>query len=319
MKRRCLGRTDVELSVVGFGAGAVGGGRDYAVALRDETDAVATIIRALECGINWIDTAPKYADGYAEELVGKALAEWGEEVFVATKCGYPYDENSGKPMPNLKAETIYREIDESLSRIGVERIDLYQIHWPYPDEDIEEAYAAVADLVHRGKVRFAGVSNFSVEQMRRVESIHPIASLQPPYSMLRRDIEDGVLEYCSRNGIGVLVYSPMQSGLLSGSFSRERIDSLPKGDWRRWDKNFCEPELTANLARIEKLKHLAADAGLTLPELAIAWTFRDTAVTAAIVGARTPDQIGATSRAGEVTLDADLIAHIETILLEGQE
>ncbi len=316
MQTRFLGNTGEELSVIGFGAAAIGGGRDYAFAARDEAESVATVIRALESGINWIDTAPKYADGYSEELVGKALAEWGGKVFVATKCGYPFDEDARRPAPNLKAKTIYREIDESLRRLRVERVDLYQIHWPKPEEDIEEAYGAVANLVDRGKVRFAGVSNFSVDQMERIVGIHPLASLQPPYSMLRRDIEDDILPYCMRRKIGVLIYSPMQSGLLSGSFSRRRIESLPDGDWRKHNASFIEPRLSLNLRLIDSLRALGREAGLTLPQLAIAWTLRDPVVTSAIVGARTPDQIEASASAGKIALDAELISRIEALLAE---
>jgi aryl-alcohol dehydrogenase-like predicted oxidoreductase len=314
MQKRMLGATGVELSVVGFGAAAVGGGRDYGYVSRDADESVATILRALETGINWIDTAPKYADGYAEELVGRALSEWGEAVFVVTKCGYPYDEETARPMHNLKRSTILREIDESLRRLRVDRIDLYQIHWPMPDEDIEEAYSAIADLVTAGKVRFPAVSNFSVEQMARVAPTMPIASNQLPYSLFRRDIEADALPYCAANDIAVLAYSPMQSGLLSGAFTRERIESLPAGDWRRYDENFREPKLTRNLFVVARLTEIAARRGLALPELAIAWTLRRPEVTAAIVGARSPEQVEITARAGMVVLDPETISEVEEIL-----
>ena len=314
MQTRLLGNTGAELSVIGFGAAAIAGGRDYGFVERDADEAIRTIIRAFEFGINWVDTAPKYADGCVEELVGRALKEWGAPVFVATKCGYSFDEHAQKPVRNLKRASIFREIDDSLRRLCVEWIDLYQVHWPVPDEDIEEAFTAVSDLIDMGKVRFAGVSNFSVEQLKRIAHIRTLDALQPPYNMLERGIEASILPYCRERNIGVLAYSPMLSGLLTGAFDRARIESLPERDWRRHIPHFSEPLLTRNLQIISDLTEVAQELEVTLPQLAVAWTIAHTGITAAIVGARTPSQIAGTAAAGSLSLGPETLAKIEAII-----
>ena len=306
MRFRKLGRSDLELSVVGFGAASIGAGKAYAFASRDEAESIATIYRALDLGINWIDTAPLYGSGAAERMVGKATAGMSG-VIIATKCG-PDGENPS----SLKRDHIRGQAEESLRRLGVEAIDLYQIHWPRPEEEIEEGWHAVAELVREGKVRYAGVSNFSVDQLRMAESIHPVTSLQPSYSMLRRDIEAEILPYCREREIGIVAYSPMQSGLLTGRFTREHIGGLPEGDWRLNQREFKEPALSGNLAFIERLGAVSERTGRTLSHIAIAWVLRLPEVTAAIVGARNPAQIEETAGAADVVLDGPLLEEIET-------
>ena len=314
MRTRKLGNTGVDLSVIGFGSAAIVGGRDYGFVERDAKESVRTVHRALEHGINWVDTAPKYADGYVEQLVGRALREWNEPVFVATKCGYSFDPAVGKPVRNLKRASIIGEVENSLKSLGVSCIDLCQIHWPVPDEDIEEAYMALSDMIEQGKVRFAGVSNFSIKQLSRISEIHPLASMQSPYNLFDRDVETGILPYCRDREIAVFAYSPMLSGLLTGAFDRDRIRALPSGDWRHHIDHFCEPLLSISLSAIDDLKRLASELGATLPQLAVAWTLVDSAVTAAIVGARTTSQIDGTVEAGSMLLDTDTIEEINTIL-----
>jgi aryl-alcohol dehydrogenase-like predicted oxidoreductase len=245
-------------------------------------------------------------------------------VIIATKCGLVWDEGSTTPYGRLKAESVRREAEASLRRLKVEVIDLYQIHWPNPDADIEEAWGVIADLIREGKVRYSGVSNFSVEQLKRVQAIHPVASLQPPYSMLRRGTEADLLPYCAANDIGVIVYSPMQAGLLTGKFTKERVTNLPDEDWRKGSSAFREPELSANLAFVEKLRPIAERNGRTVAQLAIAWVLRrplrlrsgQAEVTAAIVGARRPSQIEETAPTGDWVLSAEDIAEIDALLVE---
>ncbi|HIQ01420.1 MAG TPA: aldo/keto reductase [Anaerolineales bacterium] len=315
MQTRKLGYTDLHLTTIGLGTWAMsGGGWAFGWGPQDDAESIAAIRRALDLGINWIDTAAVYGLGHAEEIVGRAIAGRRDEVIIATKCGLVWDEGSTTPYGRLRAESVRREVEASLRRLNVEVIDLYQIHWPNPEEDIEEAWATIADLIREGKVRYGGVSNFSVEQLKRVQAIHPVASLQPPYSMLRREIEADLLPYCGANDIGVIVYSPMQSGLLTGKFTRARAAHLPEDDWRRRSPFFQEPELSANLALVEKLRPLAERRGRTVAQLAIAWVLRRPEVTAAIVGARRPSQIEETAPAGDWTLSEDEIAEIEGLL-----
>lgn len=311
MQTRKLGYTDVYLTTIGFGTATIGGGRAYGWDPADENESIAAIHRALDLGINWIDTAPVYGDGRAEELVRRALAGRRENVFIATKCnGHWFWPSEVR----LKEQTIRAELEGSLRRLGVETIDLYQIHWPHPDSALEEGWSVIADLIREGKVRYGGVSNFSLEQLKRVQAIHPVASLQPPYSMLNRCIEEGVLQYCAANGIGVIVYSPMQSGLLTGKFTRESIASLPETDWRRRSAYFQEPLLSRNLLLVEQFRPIAARKGWSLSQLAIAWVLRRPEVTAAIVGARSPAQIEETAPAGDYTLEPEELAEIEALL-----
>jgi aryl-alcohol dehydrogenase-like predicted oxidoreductase len=323
MQTRKLGYTDLHLTTIGLGTWAIGGGGwAYGWGPQDDAESIATIRRALDpatnsgsgLGINWIDTAAVYGLGHSEEIVGQAIADRRDEVLIATKCGLVWDEGRTTPYARLKAASVRREVEDSLRRLNVEVIDLYQIHWPNPDEDIEEAWGVIADLIKEGKVRYGGVSNFSVEQLKRVQPIHPVASLQPPYSMLRRGIEDELLSYCAANDIGVIVYSPMQAGLLTGTFTRARVASLPDDDWRKRNHHFQEPELSANLELVEGLSPLAERHGRTLAQLAIAWVLRRVEVTAAIVGARRPSQIEETAVAGDWVLSAEDMAEIDALL-----
>ena len=321
MQTRKLGYTDLYLTTVGLGTWAIGGGGwAYGWGPQDDTDSIRAIQRALDLGINWIDTAAVYGLGHSEEIVGKAIRGRRDQVIIATKCGLVWDEGSTTPYGRLKAWSVRQEVEASLRRLGVDVIDLYQIHWPNPDEDIEEAWATIADLVREGKIRYAGVSNFSVEQMKRIQPIHPIASLQPPYNMLRRDIEAEILPFCAANNIGVIVYSPMASGVLTEKFSRQWVASLPDDDWRKkYSGHLQEPELSANLTLVEGLKAIAARYGRTVSQLAIAWTLRRPEVTAAIVGARRPEQIEQTAPAADWTLPPEVLAEIDDLLARRAE
>jgi aryl-alcohol dehydrogenase-like predicted oxidoreductase len=317
MQTRKLGYTDLHLTTVGLGTWAIGGGGwAYGWGPQDDAESVAAIRRALGLGINWIDTAAVYGLGHSEEIIGRAIAGRRDEVVIATKCGMVWDEGSTTPYGRLKAESIRREAEASLRRLKVEVIDLYQIHWPNPDEDIEEAWGVIADLIQEGKVRYGGVSNFSVEQLKRAQAIHPVASLQPPYNMLRRGIEEELLAYCAANDIGVIAYSPMQAGLLTGKFTKERVANLPDDDWRKRDPSFREPELSANLALVQKLRPIAERNGRTVAQLAVAWVLRRPEVTAAIVGARRPSQIEETAPAGDWVLSEEDVAEIGALLVE---
>ena len=319
MRKRKLGWTDLELTVIGFGSWALGGGGwQFSWGPQDDEESIAAIHRALDLGINWIDTAAVYGLGHSEEIIAKALRGMSEKPIIATKCGRVWNEK-GEVFGCLKRDSIRKEVEDSLRRLEVEVIDLYQIHWPDPEPDIEEAWSTMADLVKEGKIRYAGVSNFNVEQMKRIEKIHPIASLQPPYSMIMRDIEKEILPYCAEKNMGVIVYSPMQKGLLTGKFTPERVKNLPPDDHRRSDPQFSEPLLSINLELIEKLKPIAEKHGRTLAQLAIAWVLRRPEVTAAIVGTRRPSQIEETFPAGDWELAAEDIEAIEKLLQEREE
>jgi len=316
VRTRKLGFTDLHLTTVGLGTWAIGGEWKWGWGPQDDAESIAAIRRALDLGINWIDTAAAYGLGHSEEVVGKAIAGRRDEVIVATKCGTRWDESSRQPFRSLKAESVRREAEASLRRLNVDVIDLYQIHWPDPDEEVEEGWGVIADLVKEGKVRYGGVSNFSVAQLERAQPIHAVASLQPPYSMLRRGAEDELLPYCAANEIGVVAYSPMQAGLLTGKFSRERVASLADTDWRKRNHLFNEPQLSANLALVERLRPIAGRNGITPAQLAIAWVLRRSEVTAAIVGGRRPAQVEEVVPAGDVELPAEDIAEIEALLEE---
>jgi aryl-alcohol dehydrogenase-like predicted oxidoreductase len=317
MQTRKLGYSDLHLTTVGLGTWAIGGsGWAYGWGQQDDAESIAAIRRALDQGVNWIDTAAVYGLGHSEEIVGRAIAGRRDEVFVATKCGLVWDEGSTRQYGRLKADSVRREVEASLRRLDVEVIDLYQIHWPNPDEDVEEAWSTIADLIAEGKVRYGGVSNFSVAQMERARAIHPIASLQPPYSMLRRDVERELLPYCAAHDVGVIVYSPMQAGLLTGKFPHERALNLPDDDWRRQNVYFREPGLSVNLAFVEKLRPIAERYGRTLAQLSIAWVLRRPELTAAIVGARRPSQVEETAPAGDWVLSEQDVAEIDALLAE---
>ncbi|MGQ9474222.1 MAG: aldo/keto reductase, partial [Candidatus Caldatribacteriaceae bacterium] len=258
MRKRKLGWTELELSVIGFGSWAIGGGGwKFSWGPQDDQESIEAIRRAVDLGVNWIDTAAVYGLGHSEEVVGKAIRNLSPRPFIATKCERVWDEK-GNIFGSLKRESIRREVEASLRRLQVDVIDLYQIHWPDPDEDIEEGWGEMSRLVEEGKVRYIGVSNFNVSQMERIRKIHPIASLQPPYSMLKRSIETEILPYCAQHNIGVIVYSPMQKGLLTGAITKERVAQFPPDDHRRLDPQFQEPELSINLELVERLKEIAA-------------------------------------------------------------
>ncbi len=306
MELRQLGQSDLRITPVGFGTWAIGGsGWRFSWGPTDDQESVSALHRALDLGINWIDTAAVYGLGHSEEIVARALAGRASRPYVFTKCGRTADEN-GNIGGALKAASIRRECEASLRRLGCDVIDLYQMHWPDPDEDIEEGWTAMAELQTAGKVRWIGVSNFNAAQLERARRIAPITSLQPPYSMLRRGIEAEILPYCQRHGIGVIVYSPMLSGMLAGGMTAARAAQLPASDWRRNSKEFQEPRLARNLALVEELRAVGARYHRAPGEVAIAWTLRHSAVTGAIVGARRPAQIEALAGALDFRLtDAD--------------
>jgi aryl-alcohol dehydrogenase-like predicted oxidoreductase len=313
MQTRRLGHTDLVLTTVGLGTWALGGPWQWGWGPQDDEEAVAAILAALDAGINWLDTAPVYGLGHSEELVGQALRETRHRPYIATKCGLLWNDRKEK-VPCLKKESIRKECDASLRRLGVERIDLYQMHWPDPAPDIEEAWGEMTRLADEGKVRYLGVSNFSIPQMERVRKINPIASLQPPYSMLHREVEKELLDYCARHTIGVIAYSPMQRGLLTGRFSRERLAALAPDDHRRRMPEFQEPQFSMTLALVEQLKKIAQRHDRTAAQLAISWVLRRPEVTAAIVGARRPAQIAETVQASDWNLSKPEIDEIEDLL-----
>lgn len=315
MQIRQLGYTDLQLTTVGFGAWAIGGPWQFGWGPQDDGEAIGAILTGLEKGINWIDTAPVYGCGHSEELVGNALKQTKEKPLIATKCSLLWNDKRQK-VSCLKAKSIREECHASLKRLGIEVIDLYQIHRPEPDEDIEQAWEEITRLTEEGKVRYAGVSNFSVEQMERIRGTAPIASLQPPYSMVHREVESELLSYCAENDIGVIVYSPMQRGLLTGAFSQERLAGLPLDDHRRRSPDFHEPRFAATLELVDRLRPIAERNGRTLAQLAISWVLRRPEVTAAIVGARRPDQIAETAPASDFELSAEDIEEIEQLLAE---
>jgi aryl-alcohol dehydrogenase-like predicted oxidoreductase len=316
MDTRKLGNSDMHITRVGYGAWAAGGaGWDFAWGAQDDADSIAAIHRSLELGVNWIDTAAVYGVGHSEEVVARALQQWKcKRPYVFTKCGMRWDKR-GHVTKVHTAQSIREECDASLRRLQVDIIDLYQMHWPPEDNgpSLEEAWSTMAALKKEGKVRWIGVSNFDVPQLQRAEKIAPVTSLQPPYSLIRRRIETEILPHCERRGIGVIVYSPMASGLLTGAMTRERAANLPKDDWRRNNPEFREPKLSQNLELVERLKKVAARYAATPGAIAVAWTLRLPAVTGAIVGARNAKQAEEVMRAGEIKLTPQDIAEIEGV------
>ena len=312
MKTKKLGNSDLAITPVGFGAWAVGGSWKFGWGKQDDDDSVAAIHRALELGVNWIDTAAAYGLGHSEEVVARALAEYrGERPYVFTKCGI-VDKGNGDVDFTVKRDSIRREIEASLKRLRVDVIDLYQMHWPADDAaETQEGWETLAALKKEGKVRWIGVSNFSVEELEAAAKIAPVTSLQPPYSLIKRDAETDLLPYCGKKNIGVIVYSPMGSGMLTGSMTRERVDKLPADDWRRKSGDFQEPKLTANLALAERLQQVGKRHGKSAGEVAIAWTLRQPAVTGAIVGARNAKQVDGVVGGAELKLSDAEIAEIE--------
>ncbi len=310
MQKRELGNTDMQITPVGFGSWAIGGDNwQFGWGAQDDGDAIGAIERAVELGINWIDTAAVYGLGHSEELVAKAVAGMKERPWIFTKCSLVWDAH--RQMGNsLKADSIRRECEGSLKRLKVDAIDLYQIHWPNPEADLEEGWQEMARLKEEGLVRHIGVSNFSVDQLRRIIPIAPVATLQPPYSMLRPAIEETLLPFCMEQNIGVIVYSPMLSGMLSGAMTQERAVNFSPDDWRRNNKEFQEPRLSANLELVELLKRIGAPHGRSAGEVAIAWTLRHPAVTGAIVGGRNAAQVEGVVGAAEFRLGMDEVDRI---------
>jgi aryl-alcohol dehydrogenase-like predicted oxidoreductase len=314
MQTRQLGNSDLQITPVGYGAWAIGGsGWQFAWGPQDDSDSVAAIHRALEMGVNWIDTAAVYGLGHSEEVVARAIRNWsGPRPYVFTKCGLRWD-GTGKVQKVVRADSIRAEVESSLHRLGVEVIDLYQIHWP-PDPDspeLEEGWATLSNLKREGKVRWIGVSNFNLQQLGRAIAIAPVTSLQPRYSLLHREVEADILPHCQSEGIGVIVYSPMASGLLTGAMTRERIADLPKDDWRKGHPDFTEPNLSRNLELVDRLQEIGRRRGRSAGEVAIAWTLRNPAVTGAIVGARNARQAEGVMHAGELNLTDEEVQEIE--------
>lgn len=286
-----LGSTGMRITRVGFGAWALGGGDwEFGWGPQQDEESIATIHRALELGVNWIDTAAAYGFGRSEEVVGRALEGLTERPLIFTKCSL-LEGPGGRIRHNLKRDSIRREAEASLERLGVEAIDLYQIHWPNPDEDIEEGWGALAELKREGLVRHIGVSNFDVSQLRRAQQVAPVETVQPEYSLITRDAEAEVLPFAQSEGIGVIVYSPMGSGMLAGAMTRERAESLPDSDWRSRDRRFKEPQLAGHLATAQRVRETARRLGVAPGAVAIAWTLRNPAVDGAIVGMRRPEQV----------------------------
>jgi aryl-alcohol dehydrogenase-like predicted oxidoreductase len=319
MQTRQLGYTDLKLTTVGLGTWAIGGGGwRFGWGPQDDNEAIEAVLTALDKGINWIDTAAVYGFGHSEELIGKALKQASEKPFIATKCSLRWDQK-GQIINGLEGQSIREECHASLKRLDIDVIDLYQIHWPRPDKDIEQAWEEMARLAEEGKVQHLGVSNFNLDQVKRVQKIHPVASLQPQYNMLHREVEEQVLAYCARNNIGVVAYSPMERGLLTGKFSQERLAAMPLEDHRRRSPDFHEPQFGAALELVDNLRGIAERNGKTLSQLAISWVLRRSEVTAAIVGARRPDQIAETAQAADWTLAQEDIDEIEKLLAEHEK
>jgi len=312
MEKRWLGNSDLHITSLGVGAWAMGGsGWRFSWGPQDDKDSIAAIRKALESGMNWIDTAAVYGLGHSEEVVARALEGIPHRPCIFTKCERVWNER-GELSGSLKAGSLRRECEASLRRLKVDVIDLYQIHWPLPDEDLEEGWTTLARLKEEGKVRYIGVSNFNVSQMKRAQAIAPITSLQPPYSMLAREVEKEILPYCAGQNMGVIVYSPMRSGLLSGAMTRERAAAFPDDDWRRRDPDFQEPKLSRNLQLVDLLRSIGKRHGRTPGEVAIAWTLRNPAVTGAIVGLRRPEQVSGIMGAGEFRLSPEEIGEIDS-------
>jgi aryl-alcohol dehydrogenase-like predicted oxidoreductase len=314
MQTRTLGNSDLSITSVGYGAWAIGGsGWEFAWGPQNDEDSVAAIRKSLELGVNWIDTAAVYGLGHSEEIVARALDGWsGKRPYMFTKCGLCWDQR-GKVYRSLTAASVRKECEDSLRRLRVDVIDLYQIHWPPEDNGptLEEGWSTLAKLKQEGKVRWIGLSNFTVEQLRRAQALAPVTSLQPPYSLVRRGVEAEILPFCKKEGIGVIVYAPMSSGLLTGAMTRERAASLPADDWRRRSPEFNEPNLTRNLALVERLRSIGKRHGRSPGEVAIAWTLRDPAVTGAIVGARSAGQAEGVMRAAALRLSDEELKEIE--------
>jgi aryl-alcohol dehydrogenase-like predicted oxidoreductase len=318
MQTRQLGNSDLHITPIGIGAWAIGGGGwNGSMGPQNEGDSIPAIHAALDHGLNWIDTAALYGLGHSEEVISRALKGRTPRPYVFTKCERVWD-TGGRIGACLKAESIRHECESSLRRLQTDVIDLYQIHWPEPDEDIEEGWTELARLQDEGKVRYIGVSNFSVSQMKRAQKITPITSLQPPYSIVTRAVEAEILPFASQHNIGVIVYSPMSAGLLTGAMTRERVANFAAEDWRRNLPNFQEPQLSRNLKLVEHLRNIGSRHGRTPGEVAIAWALNNPAVTGAIVGFRSAQQVAGTIGAAEFRLSASEMTEIENALKQEQ-
>jgi len=314
METRRLGNSDLVITPIGIGAWAIGGGGwNGSMGPQNDSDSIPAIHAALDHGLNWIDTAALYGLGHSEEMVARAIQGRTPTPYIFTKCERVWDEG-GNIGACLKAQSIRRECEDSLRRLKIDVIDLYQIHWPEPDRDIEEGWTELARLKEEGKVRYIGVSNFSVEQMKRAQAIAPITSLQPPYAVVRREIEQDILPFCLRQNIGVIVYSPMYAGLLTGAMTRERVENFLDEDWRKNLPGFKEPALSRNLRVVEHLREIGKRHGRSSGEVAIAWTLNHPAVTGAIVGFRNPQQVAGIIGASDFRIDSNEIAEIEAAL-----
>src|SRR5919204_4214487 len=310
LRTTALGETGLEITRVGFGASAIGGaGYDWGWGTQDDDDSVAAIQHALELGINWIDTAAQYGFGHSEAVVGRALADLDERPYVFTKGGQP--EGPGHTtVQSLRRDSLRRELEGSLSRLELDAVDLYQIHWPLPEDEIAEGWSTLAELKEEGLVRHIGVSNFGVEQLRRIQQIAPVETLQPPYSLVARDSEEEILPFAESEQIGVIVYSPMGSGMLTGAMTRERFAALPDDDWRKRNPRFQEPRFSEDLAIVERLRAVADRHGASIGSVAVAWTLLNPAVDGAIVGFRRPDQVDPIVDAANLELSDDDIQAI---------
>jgi aryl-alcohol dehydrogenase-like predicted oxidoreductase len=314
MQTKQLGNSELHITRIGFGAWAIGGGGwAFAWGHQEDQESIEAIERALDLGVNWVDTAAVYGLGHSEEVVAQALKGRSNRPYVFTKCSLIWDEQRqiGR---SLKADSIRREVEDSLRRLQIDVIDLYQIHWPNPDTEVEEGWATLAQLQQEGKVRYIGVSNFNVEQMRRAQEIAPITSLQPPYSLVNRKVEAEILPFCQENNIGVINYSPMQSGLLTGAMTAERIAKMPDDDWRRNSDEFKEPRLSRNLKLVELLRQVGQRHACSPGEVAIAWTLNHPAITGAIVGGRNGKQVEGVVGAADLQLSQQDLDEIKTFL-----
>ncbi|NDJ10556.1 MAG: aldo/keto reductase [Acidobacteriia bacterium] len=313
MQTRQLGNSDLNITPLGIGAWAMGGaGWAFSWGHQEDQESIGAIHAALDKGLNWIDTAAVYGLGHSEEVVAQALKGRSNRPYVFTKCERTWGEDR-QIRKSLKRESIMAECEASLQRLQVDTIDLYQIHWPEPDEDVEEGWAALADLKQQGKVRWIGVSNFSESQLARAQAIAPVTSLQPPYSILQPEVEPEILPFCGENNIGVIVYAPMKSGMLTGAMTRERLANLPEDDFRKRSPFFQEPMVTRNLKVVDVLREIGNRYGRTPGEVAIAWTLRRPEVTGAIVGMRSPAQVDGVVGAADFRLSPDEIAAIANI------
>jgi aryl-alcohol dehydrogenase-like predicted oxidoreductase len=314
LSMKTLGNSDLQLTPIGFGAWAIGGGNwDFAWGPQDDSASVRAIHQALDEGINWIDTAAIYGLGHSEEIVGEAVRSSSKKPYIFTKCSMRWDADR-KIYRSLKSASVVEELESSLKRLGVDTVDLYQIHWPNPDEELEEGWSELAKQQKAGKIRWIGVSNFNVDQLKRAQAIAPITSLQPPYSMLRPAVEQEILPFCLENGIGVINYSPMVSGLLTGGISAERVAAMPADDWRRKAVEFNEPRLSRNLKLVDLLRSIGAVHGVEPGVVAVAWTLHHPAITAAIVGGRSGEQVKGLSPALTFRLSEHEFASIGNFL-----